>query len=508
MRSLVIIYWLGPIVLSILRDRRRWLWWGGPMPRSRHFHERRARKLVDALTHLGPTFIKLGQVFAGRADVVPSPYNEALATLTDRVRPLGFDVIARTIRESYGREVDQIFDDFERTPEAAASLGQVHRAHYQGKKVAVKVLRPGVAELVDRDIASARWILTQVARFFDNPHVRALRVAVDEFALRIPEEMDFRIEAKNAIEVHGFFAKNPRIRIPEVVRELITERVLVLEYLEGSRIDALQDRIRAGELSSDDVIRRVVEAYLEMMLVRGFFHADPHPGNLKVGPRGELVILDFGMVIRVPIERRRQIVEAAFASIFRDLDALVKAFNELGFIEPGTDPMALKSLSAALLRLADQRTTTIERLEYLSQEVLTTLYDWPVVLPGDLVYFSRTAGLIEGLGVKYDPQFNALQVATPVLLQLRPRIAEAIGPTSSIDWATQVGSFLGKASRILGRAGRELGSLVSDQAAKASAVAGALKTLTMAPPPPPAPPAPRPPAPPPAPVPAPFPTEP
>lgn len=491
MRSLVILYWLGPIVLSILRDRRRFLWWGRPAARTRHFHERRARRLVDALTHLGPTFIKLGQVFAGRADVIPSPYNEALATLTDQVRPLPYAVIAQVIQESYGREVDQLFEDFDREPEAAASLGQVHRAHYHGKQVAVKVLRPGVHELVARDVAAARWILGHVARWFDNPHVRALRVAVDEFALRIPEEMDFRLEASNAIEVHGFFSGHPRIRIPEVVRELVTERVLVLEYLEGTRIDALQDRIARGEFPAAQVIRQVLEAYLEMMLVRGFFHADPHPGNLLVGPRGELVILDFGMVIRVPIERRRQIVEAAFAAVFRDLDALVKAFNALGFIEPGTDPSALRSLAAALLRLADQRTTTIERLEYLSQEVLTTLYDWPVVLPGDLVYFSRTAGLIEGLGVRYDPQFNALLVATPVLLELRPRIVAAIGPTPSIDWATQVGTLLGRASRILGQAGRDLGALLGEQLGKASAVASALRALRhstpAAPAPPPAP---------------------
>jgi predicted unusual protein kinase regulating ubiquinone biosynthesis (AarF/ABC1/UbiB family) len=462
MRTLAILRALLPLVLSLLRDRRRWLVAGPPAAREEAFHRRRARRLVEALTGLGPTFIKLGQVFGGRSDLLPDVYVHELATLTDRVAPIPFAQVAEVIAASYGRPVDELFERFEREPLAAASLGQVHRARARGREVAVKVLRPGVERLVADDLRAARRILDWVARRFPGPHVSGLRGAVEEFAARVHEELDFRLEAAHAAEIRRHFAGNRWIRVPEVLDEFTRQRVVVLEYLEGRRIDRLEPLLTSGRLRAEQVVSRVVELYLQMMLVDGLFHADPHPGNLLVADDGTLILLDFGMVVRVSRERRRQILDVALAAIRREADGVVAGFYALGLVEPGADRGAIHHMAEMLLALAARRTTTQERLQYLSEQVLTTLYDWPVVLPGDLVYFARTAALIEGLGIRYDARFNALAVATPLLLRLSPRILAALDGDSpqAGDWASALGTFLGLATRVLRRAGEELGAMV------------------------------------------------
>ena len=467
MRTLQILRALVPLVLSAFRDRRRFLFVGRPVPRSDTFHQRRAARIVGTLGSLGPTFVKFGQLFAGRSDLLSEPYVRAFSSLTDQVPPVPLAEIERVIRESYGRSAEELFERFDREPIAAASLGQVHRARFGGEEVVVKVLRPGVQPLVARDIAAARRILGWVLRWFDHAHLRGLLAAVDEFALRVVEEMDFRLEAANAVAIRTNFEGNRRIRVPKVVTELTRERVLVLEYMEGTRIDRLDAQLTSGALHPDDVIRRVLELYIQMMLVDGLFHADPHPGNLLVAPDGALILLDFGMVVRVTRERRRQILETAIAAIGQDADGVVRGFQQLGMIDPSVDLDTIRSLATALLALTVRRTTAQERLQYLSDEIMTTLYDWPVVLPGDLVYFARTAALIEGLGVRYDPRFNAISVAAPILLRNRGRILRALSDgarSTTPDWATTLGTFLGRAAKIARTAGRELVTLVGETA--------------------------------------------
>ncbi len=466
MRTLTILRELLPLTLSLIRDQRRFLYFGGPVTRTPTFHARRAERMVAALGRLGPTFVKMGQVFAGRSDLLAEPYARAFATLTDRVPPIAFSEVERVILESYGRPYTELFEFFDPQPIAAASLGQVHRARYQGKEVAVKVLRPGVAELVDQDIVSARRILRVATRWFDHPHLRGLRTAVEEFALRIHEEMDFRLEGANAMEFGRRFAGIRGIRIPGVVEEMIREQVLVLEYCEGDRVDQLQDRIARGEIQPDTVVRRVLELYIRMMLMDGLFHADPHPGNVLLAPDGALVLVDFGMVVKVSRARRRQILDTALASIRRDPEGVVDGFFALGMVEPGTERARIRALADAMLALADRRTTATERIEYLSQQLLSEMYDWPIVLPGDLVYFARTAALIEGLGVCYDATFNPLLVATPILFELRPQILAALADGEApraADWTRELGDFLSRAGGILRRAGEELKLLVGEK---------------------------------------------
>jgi len=462
-RLLTILWHLLPLAASFLRDRRRWLFFGAPLARTPEFHERRATRLLATITHLGPSFVKLGQVFAGRADVLPEPYAEKLTSLTDQVPAAPLPAIRATMEAAWGRPVEVVLDDFEPEPIAAGSLGQVYRARYQGQQVAVKVLRPGVRELVARDIAAARKIMDRVVRWAPNVHTRAVQAVVTEFSVRVVDEMDFRREAENLKAVRANFTGNPRIRIPALVEELCAERVMVMEFVAGTRIDGLRSELSYGGLRAETIVERVIELYVQMMLVDGFFHADPHPGNLLVGANGALVLLDFGVVIRVPRERRKQLTDTVFAAVRNDAEGVVNGFYGLGMVEPGAGRDQILALANVLLDLAVRRTTTQERLEILTGQILDELYNWPIRLPSDLVYFARTASLIEGIGVRYDRHFNPIQAASPVVIRMRGKLLASLSDRpllDQIDWPTTVGFLLGRASSIIRKAGDRLAEFV------------------------------------------------
>jgi ubiquinone biosynthesis protein len=224
-----------------------------------------------------------------------------------------------------------------------------------------------------------------------------------------------------------------------VIVGLVRQRVLVMEYMEGDPLDALDARVAAGEVDVTALVRRLIEAYTTMMMIDGLFQADPHPRNLKVAPNGDLVLLDFGMVVRVSREMRRALLDTIMASIAKDVDRVVAAFVRLGLLAPEATPDDLRPLIAALLDIASRDSTTIERIELLSNKVMGNLYDSPVNLPSSLVYFARTAALIEGIGTRYDPNFAPIKVAAPVVLRLEPQIVAALTRThraSASDWVT------------------------------------------------------------------------
>ena len=459
MRIVVIVRHILPFVLSFLRDRKRWVVAGAPVARTDEFHRQRAEALVAAIGTLGPTFVKLAQVFAGRADLFPEPYVRALSTLTDQVPPVPLEAVRQTIIASYGEPPESLFGRFEPVPIAAASLGQVHRASYDGREVVVKVLRPGIEQLVAEDVKAAQWILKLLERrFATNPHVRGLRVSVEEFAVRIGDEMDFRKEADNAEWIRANFIGNRHVLIPKIERDLVRQRVLVMEYMEGIRIDRVEPRRTPGRTRGSDIVSAVMELYIQMMLVDGLFHADPHPGNLLVAPDGRIILLDFGMVVPVPRETRWHLIQTVFAAIRKDVDGLVAGFDALGVIESGADPDELRELARALLDLAHSHTTVPERIEMLlADEVMGTLYDWPVTLPREMVYFARAAALIEGLGVHFDPRFSPVVFAAPIALRMRRRILASLGDRPTHDpneWVYTLSGVLGTVAGIMTRAGR------------------------------------------------------
>jgi predicted unusual protein kinase regulating ubiquinone biosynthesis (AarF/ABC1/UbiB family)/uncharacterized protein YbbC (DUF1343 family) len=458
-RLLAVLGRLLPLLASFLRDRRRWLVVGAPLGRTAEFHRRRAERLVAQIAELGPSYVKLAQVFSARADLIPEPYLGVLSTLTDQVPPVPTVLIQDELERAWGQRLDEILEGFDAEPLAAASLGQVHRGCFRGRQVAIKVLRPGVAELVRRDLAVALPLLRWLERLFPNAHLRSARAVVEEFASRIWEEMDFVHEADNADEMRLYFRHDRRVVVPRVFHELTRRNVLVLEYVEGTRID----RLKRGDGSPDpkQLLQLVVEIYLRMMLVHGFFHADPHPGNLLVSSDGRLVLLDFGMVVRVPVELRRRLIATVFAAIRRDVDGVVAGFASLGMLAPGADLGQVRALTERLMAIAYQHASLQEKAQLIAHEVLAMLYDWPVELPSALVYFARTAALIEGLGVRYDSHFNPLSFAAPIAMRMRGEVMYSLGENGDFGWlgaarlSTAMELVLGTAHKLL-RLGKRL----------------------------------------------------
>ena len=459
MRAFYVFWRLFPFVVLFVRDRRRWFLMGGRRKVSEEEHRHRAERLTTTVAALGPTFIKLAQVFASRADILPEPYLSEVGRLTDRVPPLPSSAIEEVIVSELGRPVREIFDRFDPDPLAAASLGQVHRAALGEREVVVKVLRPGVEELVAVDLDAAFRILSFVNVLFPNHHTRAITTIVREFARRIDEEMDFRAEARHADQIRANFADDSRVAVPEVVDGLTSRRVLVLQYMTGTKIDRLQERIASGDISLSHLLETIVEVYAQMMLVDGLFHADPHPGNLLVAEDGTLVLLDFGMVVRVERETRLALIQTILAAVRQDVDAVVAGFYELGLLDPEVDRGTVRDAARALMSIAFTPDAQPRQIQRIVNEVLSTFYRWPIVLPSELVYLGRAAALAEGIGMRYDPNFNSVQFASPILKSMGSRlIASAVGddPRERMqDALTEIGAIARELRDILRRAGRD-----------------------------------------------------
>jgi predicted unusual protein kinase regulating ubiquinone biosynthesis (AarF/ABC1/UbiB family) len=459
MRAFVVFVRLLPFVVAFLRDRRRFILFGGPLRRGEARHQRRAARLTRTLAELGPTFIKLAQVFGARADILPEPYLSAIGTLTDHVPPLPPGVAEQVIASELGQPVDALFARFDPEPLAAASLGQVHRARHGDREVVVKVLRPGVEDTVRQDLDISFRILFLVNLLFPNHHTRAITTIVSEFAKRISSELDFREEARNAEVLRRNFAPEPRVVVPEVVSALTRRRVLVLEYVEGTRIDRLHHRLASGELSLDTLISTIVEVYVKMTLEDGFFHADPHAGNLLVDAGGRLVLLDFGMVVQVERETRARMVRTVAAAVRQDVDGVINGFYELGILDPDVDRGTVRDAAQQLMGVALRDGVSPRQMQRIVEDVLRTFYDWPLMLPSDLAYFGRAAVLVEGIGLRYDPNFNTLAAARPVVARFAPRLVQGLlggdGRTRLADWSLEAAATVRTVRDLLRRVERD-----------------------------------------------------
>jgi len=417
---------LAPLVVAFLRDRRRWILFGAPRVLPRQAHERRARRIVAAISALGPTYIKLAQVFSSRADIIPEPYLTEISRLQDAIDPVDVASIERVIESELGIPVAEAFERFDRVPIAAASLGQVHRAMVRGADVAVKVLRPGVEDLVAIDLDVGFRILFVLNVLFPNHHVKALTTVVREFERRIAEEMDLRREAENTQAFRRNFAEDPRVRAPEVFDEYTRRRVLVTEYIDGVKVDRLEEGFASGRLSFERMMETLNEAYLRMMLIDGALHADPHPGNILVEEDGTIVFLDFGMVVHIERGTRERILRIALATARDDVDAIIDGMYELGMIDPDVTRAEVRQAAAeilAILRGANEMEP--RRIQEMVQEILDAFYTWPLILPEELVYFFRAAALLEGIGFRYDPHFNGMGSLQPVIARMRGELLQA-----------------------------------------------------------------------------------
>lgn len=450
---------LSPFLLAFLRDRRRFILIGRGVQRTPEHHARRAERLTRRIAALGPTFIKLAQILSSRADIFPEPYLTEIGTLQDQVPPDDAEAILGVIEAEMGKPADEVFDDFQREPLAAASLGQVHRARLGGRDVVVKVLRPGVEETVALDLDISFRVLFWLNLLFPNHHVRALTGVVREFSHKVKEEMDFRREAENIQHVQEAYRSLPKVRTPQVYDEYTRRRVLVMEYCRGTKIDRLQPQFDQGRLSFRETMETVTGAYLRMMMVDGFLHADPHPGNLLVEPDGTLIILDWGMVVEVPRWTRETILNVALAVAREDLDGIINGMYQLGMISPEVSRGEIREAALEIMRIVDRaQGTGLERVQELVQELFDTFYTWPLILPQELVYFFRAGVLLEGIGFRYDPHFNGLHFIRGLIKDFRGDILRTTGREPAAlakNVVDEAQSTLRSLRDLIGRAERE-----------------------------------------------------
>ena len=412
-RFVVVVRHFLPLGLSYARDRNRFLLFGRSREVTAAQRRDRARRLLDSLLTLGPTFIKLGQLLSTRPDILPPEYIDEFAQLQDRVPPAPW-ANARVVLEEELGPVDEAFDDFEDEAISGASLGQVYRAAVDGEAVAVKIRRPGIEDLVEADLRAIRWTLPVLMYFVAESRSFSLETLADEFSKTIREEMDYGREAEMLTEIRGNFADNDRIRIPGVVETHSTSRVLTMEYVPGTKINDVEE---LDELSVDRtaLAETLQNSYLQMIIDDGVFHADPHPGNLAVQSDGTLVFYDFGMSGRVDPFVQDKIVDFYAAVASQDIDAILDALIEMGTLSPEADRQVMGDVME--LAIADARGEDIEqyRVQQIIQQVEDTIYEFPLRLPANLALVLRVATVVEGVCVTLDPDFDFISVATDYL---------------------------------------------------------------------------------------------
>ncbi len=427
-RSLSIAARLVPFALAFLRDRRRWIVLGRPIARSDAQHEKRAQRLVATLAALGPTFIKLAQLLSARADILPEPYLSLIGTLQDQVPAHPADEILAVLESELGAQIGEVLAEFEREPVAAASLGQVHKAKIGGREVVVKVLRPGVEETVALDLDISFRLLFWLNILFPTHQIQALTNVIREFSHKVRVEMDFREEARHLRRFQESFKGERHVRAPHVFEEYTRQRVLVMEYCRGTKVDRLHALFESGELSSQLVMERLTGMYLRMMMLDGFLHADPHPGNILVEEDGTIILLDWGMVMEVPRWTRDAILGVAVAVGREDLDGIINGMYRLGMISPEVSRGQIREAAIEILRILEKvQSTSRQRIQELVQQIFDTFYTWPLMLPPELVYFFRAAALLEGIGFRYDANFDGLLFVRGVIRGYRGELAQATG---------------------------------------------------------------------------------
>ena len=384
------------------------------------------RQLKETILTLGVSFIKLAQVLATRADFFSEDYLCQMRAIHDEVAPMPEADFQAAFALAFGDAPP--FADFDPTPLASASIGQVHAASLpDGSPVAVKLRRLGVQKRVRADIAMVRAMLGVFTPFFTGATKNSLEAVLAEFAAMIVKEADLSVELANLRKFADAYSHAP-VRFPVPVPELSNAHALVMSFETGWRID---DRaaLEAAGIAFPTVLFALVDFYIEQMLVRGYFHADPHPGNILVRADGGLTLLDFGMVKRLPADTRVAMIEVAKSAHDRDYESFIAACKRLGIVAAGADPTEMMEFAERMFDIFGDASLTAASMQALAFSVMASMKDLPFKVPQDVVYVMRASTLIEGLGTSYIENFNGIK---DILPRLRHNMSRALGAEAGL----------------------------------------------------------------------------
>ncbi len=377
------------------------------------------------IVELGASFIKLAQVLATRADFFDEAYLEELRTLHDELPPMSEEDFERVFHSAFG---DSPFVEFDKTPIASASIGQVHRAVLRsGEEVAVKLRRYGIERRVKSDIKILRAINFFFRPLFSEYTKNSIEAVINEFADMIVQEVDLSRELYNLKKFAKTYA-HCNILFPTPFEEYCSEEALVMSFMEGVRFDDKEALARLG-IDFRPVLERLIDFYAEQMLVVGLFHADPHPGNLLINAEGELILLDFGMVKRIDNDTRIAIIEMIKSAYEKNYDLYITSAKKLGIIAYEAPKAAMAELVENMFAIFSDEHLSAVNMQRLAFELLASMRGLPFKLPQEAIYILRASAIIEGLGTTYIENFNGVKDILPVLQKNIPR---ALGYKESI----------------------------------------------------------------------------
>ncbi len=387
-------------------------------------------RLRRTLERLGPTFIKFGQLLSVRPDLIPVSYTIELEKLQDRVSPFSYNEVEKIIKEELGKPVKELFKTFDKTPVASASISQVHKATLKnGEKVAVKVQRPNVGEILVTDIE----IMIYIAQLLEKkvPEIKKYSpvAIVKEFSEWTRKELDFKNEARNASRFYRNFENISNVKIPKVYSEYVTKKVLVLEFINGIDIRDFKAMKRRG-LSAPKVIKNGFDAIMKQVFVDGFFHADPHPGNIMVLNNNRVAFVDFGIVGHFSEILKRRAIDLFYGIVKEDPDKVIQAFLDMGAVDGEVDIENFREQILEVIEPLKGASLKDIKISRILEDVLDIALKNNIKMPVDFVLFGKTILTLEGIALKYNPDFNFSSNVEPFIKELE---MQRLNPKYMVD---------------------------------------------------------------------------
>ena len=381
----------------------------------------RAENLRKAIEELGPTFIKFGQLLSVRADIFPQDFIRELSILQDEVVSLPFETIKKVIEEELNSPIDKLFSSFDRKPIASASLAQVHTAiTKEGSRVVVKVQRPNIKSIIDTDLSIMELLAGWIEKEIMEAREYELLFKVKEIGKNLRSELNFTNEGKAVDRFRTNFSDDESILIPKVYWNLCTSKVLTLQHVEGIKITDI-DTLESVGLSRNDLAERGVDFIFKQIFVYGYFHADPHPGNILVTKDGKIALLDFGLTGSLDEELVESLSRLLISAVNKDVNQVMNIFTELGVVSEDMDMRELKyDLREFIKRYYGIRLARIE-VRSIADDALEIFRKYRMKFPRDLILLAKALSTVEGIAYQLDPEFDIIEHIKPYVKQLIER---------------------------------------------------------------------------------------
>ena len=379
----------------------------------------RPQRLRMALEELGATFIKLGQILSTRPDILPQEYIKELSLLQDHVMPVPYNSIKQIVEQSYKQPIEEVFAQFEPEPIASASIGQVHRAIlFSGETVAVKCRRPGVKRQAEIDLEILYYVAELIEKYNEDLALQRPTAIIEEFANILYREMDYNNEAANMQRASFESAKVPGVFIPKVFTKYVNERVLVTEFVNGIKISKV-DELRAAGIDIKEVLKRGTDLILNQVMINGFFHADPHPGNIFVTQDNRLCLLDFGMVGIVDHTTREHFVELLEGVVKRDEVEVAKTLIQITTWTAFPNMREFERSVSFFLGKHVYKPLNEVQIGALLNDLLDMVTHFRLTIPSDLYLMIKCITTIEGIGTMLDPEYDLIEEVKPFMRKVK-----------------------------------------------------------------------------------------